>query len=98
MWRETNFANAFRGLRRSAQPNVTELFTAGTGGEHYSFFREKTLEKVIQEMAEDLHGQYLLSFSPRLDGMEFHSIRVVIRGRPDLAARTRIGYWPPLSQ
>jgi len=98
VWRDTDWMNAFRELKRSEQPNVADLFTAGTGGEHYSFFRERTLEKVIQQLGEDLHGQYLLSFTPRLDGREFHSIRVAIRGLPDLTARTRIGYWPRLSE
>lgn len=78
-----------------AKTNVAEAFAKYTGGRRVSFLKQKGLENVIQSLGEEIHNQYLISFTPtHSDPREFHHIRVTVRNRPDLLVRTRAGYWP----
>jgi VWFA-related protein len=75
--------------------NPMELFTKGTGGSEFSFYKQKGLEEAIDKIGEELHSQYLLSYSPnnKLEG-GFHQIRVEIEGHPEVRRiQTRPGYW-----
>jgi hypothetical protein len=48
----------------------------------------------MAEIGAELHTQYLLTFTPRRGGARrFHQIRILIPNRPDLAVRSRAGYW-----
>jgi hypothetical protein len=52
------------------------------------------LEQAIQLVGEEVHRQYILSFEPKATQPEmFHAIRVAVKDRPDLRAKTREGYW-----
>jgi len=87
------FVNVFQSVENIFTDNTLEAFTRFTGGEGYSFDDDRTLDKAIQDLNEDLHSQYLLSYSPNnLHEGGFHQIRVVVK-HPDLAIRTRAGYW-----
>ena len=45
-------------------------------------------------MGEEVHRQYILSFEPKGgEPGKFHAIRVTVKGRPELEAKTREGYW-----
>jgi len=45
-------------------------------------------------VGEEVHRQYILSFEPRgSEPGKFHALRVAVKSRPDLQARTREGYW-----
>ena len=46
-------------------------------------------------MGEEVHRQYILSFEPKggRGPEKFHAIRVVVKDRPELRAKTREGYW-----
>jgi VWFA-related protein len=74
-------------------PNPLEVYTKYTGGREYSFMTQKTLEKAISDIGAELHGQYLLTYSPN-DQNEagFHEIEVRVQ-KPGLKVRTRSGYW-----
>ena len=75
--------------------NPVQVFTRGTGGAQFSFFRERGLEEAISKLGEELHSQYLISYNPnnKLDG-GFHQITVTVSGRPDVKKiQTRPGYW-----
>ena len=75
--------------------NPVELFTKGTGGSEFSFFRQRGLEEAIQKIGEELHSQYLISYSPsnKLEG-GFHQITVEVLGHPEIKKiQTRPGYW-----
>jgi VWFA-related protein len=73
--------------------NPAELLTKYTGGREFSFITQGDLERSITAIGEELHSQYLLSYSPnnKLEG-GFHKIRVEV-DRPNLRVRTRTGYW-----
>ena len=81
-------------LMRLHEPDLSALFTGVTGGRNLNFLKKNALEQAIQAIAAEVHRQYILSFVP--NGNEpgtFHSIRVAVRNRPELHARTREGYW-----
>ena len=85
--------NAFHSAENVFTDNTLEAFTRFTGGDGYPFDDGRTLDKAIQNISEDLHGQYLLSYAPNnLKEGGFHRIRVVVK-HPDLYVQTRPGYW-----
>ena len=81
-------------LGRMSRPDLAELFSRATGGRTDGFLTKGALEKTIQLVGEEIHRQYILTFEPK--GGEpgsFHAIRVAVKGRPELTAKTRDGYW-----
>jgi VWFA-related protein len=87
------FMNIFHSAKDVVADNTLEVFTRFTGGEGYSFHSDRSLGKALQNLSDDLHSQYLLSYAPsNLDESGFHQIRVVVK-RTELRVRTRPGYW-----
>jgi VWFA-related protein len=81
-------------LMRLTKPDLASLFTANTGGRTLAFLKKNALEQAIQLVGEEVHRQYILNFEPK--GNEpgsFHAIRISVKGRPELRAKTREGYW-----
>ena len=94
-WGDTNLIAAIGEMRALAKTNIAEAFTKYTGGRRVSFLKQKGLEDVIESLGDEIHNQYLISFTPpHGDPEEFHQIRVTVRNRPELVVRTRPGYWP----
>jgi VWFA-related protein len=86
-------ANGFYAVKDKVRDNTLEAFTRSTGGEGYSFHGPRSLDKALQNLTEDLHSQYVLSYSPNnLNQAGFHEIRVAVKRR-GLVVRTRPGYW-----
>jgi VWFA-related protein len=74
-----------------------EIAAAATGGEHVSVWKNRSLEKVIDEMGGELHSQYTLSYIPGGEVSNgYHEISVAV-DRKDLTVRARPGYYiePP---
>ena len=81
-------------LVRLHQPDLSDLFTKITGGRTLNFLKKNALEQAIQLIGEEVHRQYILSFEPKEgDAGKFHAIRVTVKERPELQAKTRAGYW-----
>ena len=81
-------------LFRLRQPDLADLFPRTTGGRTLSFLKKSGLEQTIQLVGAEVHRQYVLSFQPKApEPGKFHAIRVVVRHRPELTAKTREGYW-----
>jgi VWFA-related protein len=81
-------------LARLPKPNIANLLARTTGASAINSFSKNQLEKAIHEIGDEVHRQYILSFPPPVStpGL-FHTIRVVVKGRPDLHVKTREGYW-----
>ena len=81
-------------LIRLRQPDLSSLFTNTTGGRRLGFLKMNALEQAIRLVSEEVHRQYILNFEPKAgEPGEFHTIRVVVKGRPELRVKTREGYW-----
>ena len=85
----------FKDVKAIFKDNPVELFTKGTGGSEFSFYRQHGLEDAIQRIGEELHSQYLISYNPNnKEEGGFHHITVGVAGRHDVAkVQTRLGYW-----
>jgi VWFA-related protein len=89
-----NLIAVFSELKQLSQTNIAEAFAKYTGGKEESFAKQSGMEKALERIGEDLHGQYLVSFEPgEIQSGEFRPIRVEVKGRPELVVRTRRGYW-----
>jgi VWFA-related protein len=87
------FVDIFKATKSLFVDDTLDVFTRYTGGREYSFIGEKSLEKAVDGISEELHSQYLLSYSPNNpDEGGFHDIKVTVN-RPKLEVRTRPGYW-----
>ena len=83
----------FKAAKSIFVDDTLDVFTRFTGGREYAFLGEKSLEKAVSGISEELHSQYLLSYQPNNQAEGgFHDIRVVVN-RPGLEVRTRPGYW-----
>jgi VWFA-related protein len=81
-------------LMRLRRPDLSSLFARTTGGRALSFLRKNALEHAVQLVGEEVHRQYILSFEPKGgEPGQYHAVRVIVKGRPELQARTREGYW-----
>ncbi len=81
-------------LFRMHKPDLSTLLPTTTGGRTLSFLKKDALEHAIQLVSEEVHRQYILTFQPKAgDAGNFHSIQVAVKGRPELKAKTREGYW-----
>jgi hypothetical protein len=85
---------AIQELIRLHKPDLSDLFTKSTGGRSLNFLKKSALEQAIQLVGEEVHRQYILSFEPK-GGVagSFHAVRVMVKNRPELHAKTRDGYW-----
>ncbi len=88
------FVEIFKGVKGLFIDNPSEVYTKYTGGREYTFGTQRGLERVISDIGEELHSQYLLSYTPtNVDEAGFHVINVTVKGRPGLKIRTRPGYY-----
>jgi Ca-activated chloride channel family protein len=75
--------------------NAMQAIADSTGGNAFVPDGERDLERVFNEIAAELRGQYLLQYySNSQTGAQFRSIKVSLPLRPELRVRARQGYYP----
>jgi VWFA-related protein len=80
---------------RLATKNAADAFAGATGGRHLSFATLNGLEEAIGKSGDEIHSQYLLSFTPSEPGnAAFRKLEVLVPSRSDVVIRARPGYWP----
>lgn len=80
--------------RGAAPEDPVPAITRYTGGREYSIGSQHALERAITQIGEEIHGQYLLTYTPaRTQAAGFHTIRVIAR-HSGIEVRSRPGYWP----
>jgi len=84
----------YRDAKAIFKRNPVEVFTGGTGGSQFSYYRRGGLEEAIQRIGEQLHSEYLLSYSPnnRIEA-GFHEIKVWVNSPIAKRIQVRPGYW-----
>ena len=73
-----------------------EIAAAATGGLQVSTWKDRTLEKAIDEMGGELHAQYTLTYMPNGENTDgYHEISVTISKEKErrLKVRARPGYY-----
>jgi len=73
-----------------------EIAAEATGGMHVSTWKDRTIEKVIDEVGGELHSQYTLTYTPSGEATDgYHEIVVTVAGEKErgLKVRARPGYY-----
>lgn len=73
-----------------------EIAAAATGGLHASAWKDRTIERVIDEMGGELHAQYTLTYTPSGEDTDgYHQITVTVSKEKErgLKVRARPGYY-----
>ncbi|HYA96817.1 MAG TPA: VWA domain-containing protein, partial [Methylomirabilota bacterium] len=76
-----------------AKDRALAVASVATGGMHLATFRDRSVEKALDEISGELHAEYSLSYSPsNLDEHGYHEIEVRVKGAK-LQVRARPGYY-----
>lgn len=74
-----------------------EAYARYTGGVFYSQWSSTALQVHLNQIASELHSQYLLAYVPANLTKGFHQIKVKVN-RPQVKVRTRLGYFYSLPE
>ena len=73
--------------------HALEIAATATGGAHYPTWKDRSIEKALDEIGGELHSQYTLTYAPTgTSGEGYHEISVNV-DRKDLTVRARPGYY-----
>ncbi len=87
---------AVQHIHDQVKDHALEVAAAATGGEHLATFKDRSIEKAIDEIGGELHSQYTISYTPTgSDATGYHEIKVsVLRNdAKNLKVRTHPGYF-----
>lgn len=76
--------------------HALEVAAAATGGAHFATFKDRTIEKALDEIGGELHTQYTLGYSPAGTAEDgYHEIKVSLVDAKyrNLRIRSRPGYY-----
>ncbi len=93
---------AVQHIHDQVKDHALEVAATATGGAHLSTFKDRSIEKAIDEIGGELHSQYTISYTPTgSDAAGYHEIKVnIVRNdAKNLKVRARPGYYlaPPES-
>jgi VWFA-related protein len=83
-------------IHDQVKDHALEVAAAATGGAHLSTFKDRSIEKAIDEIGGELHSQYNISYTPTsADTPGYHEIKVnIVRNdAKNLKVRARPGYY-----
>ena len=87
---------AVQHIHDQVKDHALEVAATATGGAHLATFKDRSIDKAIDEIGGELHSQYTLSYTPTgSDASGYHEIRVRVLGNDakNLKVRTRPGYF-----
>jgi VWFA-related protein len=87
---------AVKHIHDQVKGNVLEVAATATGGAHLATFKDRSIEKAIDEIGGELHSQYTISYTPTgADTPGYHEIKVnIVRNdAKNLKVRARPGYY-----
>lgn len=88
---------AVQHIKDQVKDHALEVAATATGGAHIPTFKDRSIEKAIDEIGGELHSQYSISYTPTGgNDTGYHEIKVQV-DRDDLRVRSRPGYYiaPP---
>src|SRR5438132_243798 len=83
-------------IHDQVKDHALEVAATATGGAHLSTFKDRSIEKAIDEIGGELHSQYNISYTPTgADTPGYHEIKVSIarNDAKNLKVRARPGYY-----
>ena len=83
-------------IHDQVKDHALEVAATATGGAHLSTFKDRSIEKAIDEIGGELHSQYNVSYTPTgADTPGYHEIKVSIvhNDARNLKVRARPGYY-----
>jgi VWFA-related protein len=86
----------YRDTKAIFKANVVDVYSKGTGGEEFSYYRNRGLEKVIDDIGEVLGSQYTITYNPNAATLKeggFHSIAVDVLSPKAHSVRVKPGYY-----
>src|SRR5258708_23414971 len=87
---------AVQHVHDQVKDHALEVAAIATGGAHLSTFKDRSIEKAIDEIGGELHSQYTVSYTPTgSDAAGYHEIKVNIlrNDAKNLRVRARPGYY-----
>jgi VWFA-related protein len=87
---------AVQHVHDQVKDHALEVAATATGGAHLATFKDRSIEKAIDEIGGELHSQYTISYTPTgADRPGYHEIKVnIIRNdAKNLKVRARPGYY-----
>jgi VWFA-related protein len=76
-----------------AKDHAMEVASTATGGAHLSTYKDRSIEKAIDEIGGELHSQYTVGYAPTdTNDLGYHEIKVQV-DRKNLKVRARPGYY-----
>jgi VWFA-related protein len=90
---------AVQHAQNQVKAHALEVAAMATGGAHLATYRNRSIERAIDEIGGELHSQYNVSYTPTGTGaLGYHEIKVSV-DRPGVTVRARPGYYlgPPAS-
>jgi VWFA-related protein len=89
-----NLLNAFTELSHQIKSDAATELTRVTGGRVIHYLKKDSFEDAVVAIGAEIHRQYVVSFQPAPSAAgQYHAIRIAVKDRPELMARTRAGYW-----
>jgi VWFA-related protein len=93
---------AVQHIQDKVKDHALEVAATATGGAHLSTFKDRSIQKAIDEIGAELHSQYTLSYTPTdTEASGYHEIKVAVKRNDakNLKVRARPGYYlaPPES-
>ena len=88
---------AVQHIKDQVKDHALEVAATATGGAHVPTFKDRSIEKAIDEIGGELHSQYSISYNPTGgNDTGYHEIKVQVN-RDGLKVRSRPGYYiaPP---
>ncbi len=84
---------AVQHVENQVKDHALEVATTATGGAHLPTFKDRSIEKAIDEIGGELHSQYTVSYTPTgTNDTGYHEIKVEV-DRKGLKVRARPGYY-----
>ena len=90
---ESNYFNGVRQVRSRPDRNLRK-FAEQTGGGYFELKETDELGPTFTRVAQELHSQYVLGFTPTSRDGELHELEVRLKGR-GMTARARRSYVAP---
>jgi hypothetical protein len=90
---DTDLLAAITEPLRLAKADAASTLARYSGGRKTTFATLQGLEGIITSLGEELHSQYLLSYTNTRCSPGLHRIEVKVKSHPEAVVRARYGYW-----